>query len=57
MKGRRMDRATMKRMLENEEKQHQYAERRRLITLPQLDRHLLIYYVEPPPRKDKTVND
>jgi hypothetical protein len=34
-------------------KQAVYAERRRKLTEPQLDRHFSLYFVEPPPKNKK----
>jgi len=40
-------------MTDDDERQSGYAEKRRLQTIPNLDRHLLIYFVEPPPKNER----
>lgn len=44
-------------MMTDEMKQSEYAERRRLQTVPNLDRHLLIYFVELPPKSERAASE
>ena len=52
-----MGQALAKMMMTDEVKQSGYAERRRLQTIPNLDRHLLIYFVEPPPKNERAASE